>query len=99
MADLKVDYERLEQSSSQLETIKNAFDNLESSVSDTSDDWADDQVSGAMKTFATNWGYHRKKISNKIDDGKQKIEKTLTSFQKADKDLASSVTGSVKVSK
>ena len=99
MSDLKVDYDRLEQSSSELEKIKSCFDDLESSTNDAADEWGDSQISGAMHTFATNWGYHRKKISNKIKDGQEKIEKTLTSFEKADKDLAHSVEGSVTVNK
>lgn len=99
MVDLKVEYDRLEESSSQLDKIKSTFDGLEGSVDDASDAWGDDQVSGAMHTFATNWGYHRKKLSNKIHDGREKIEKTLTSFEKADKQLAHAVEGSVKVDK
>lgn len=99
MTDLRVDYEHLSQSKSQLESIKSAFDDLEGSVSDASDDWGDDQISGAMHSFATNWSYHRKKLSSKIDSSKQKIDKTMDSFEKADKDLASKINGAVKVSK
>ncbi|GAA1250452.1 hypothetical protein [Oryzihumus leptocrescens] len=97
MSDLVVDYDLLESSKSDLASIKQVFDSLESAVSDASHCWGDDNVSSAMHTFATNWGYHRAKLSDLIQSGCEKIEKTLTSFKDADRHNAQALTHSVSV--
>ena len=88
--DLKVDYYRLEDSESVLSTLKSEFDNIEDNTSDSVDVWSHDKVRDAMDEFSGNMDYNRKKLSQKIEECKDKITTTLTTFRDADQDLADS---------
>lgn len=89
-ADLKVDYYRLEDSERVLASLKSSFDDIESSTSGSLDVWSHDKVRDAMNEFSGNMDYNRKKLSQKIEDCRGKIETTLTTFKDADQDLADS---------
>lgn len=88
MADLKVDYYRLEDSEKVLTDLKGEFDHIDSNVSDSTSVWSHDQVKDAMGEFAGNMDYNRKKLSQKIQDCGEKISTTLETFRDADQKLA-----------
>lgn len=91
MADLKVDYYTLEDSEKALTTLKSEFDGIKDDVSDSVSVWSDTRVRNAMRKFATNMDYNRKKLSERIQDCGEKISTTLDTFREADAELAKSL--------
>lgn len=87
-AELKVDYDRLMDSEQTMRTLKSEFDQIEESVSDSTDVWSDAAVRDAMQTFAGNMDYNRKKLSQRLQDCGEKISNTLETFRKTDRELA-----------
>ena len=88
MSDLRVDYETLAQCAATAKQVKGGFEDLPSRVGDTGDCWGHGGIAGAMHTFGTNWGYHRKVLGDEIEKTGEKIEKCLQAFEDADRKLA-----------
>lgn len=92
MSDLKVDFETLEASHATALDLKTEFDDLSHRYDDHSDSWGKDNIRGAMHNFATNWGYHREVLSQKIQEVGEKIESCIETFRKADQQLYDQLT-------
>ncbi|KHL10484.1 hypothetical protein CLV56_1860 [Mumia flava] len=88
MADLKVDYYRLEDSERVMSQLKSEFDGIEDDVSDSTSVWSHPKVRDAMGDFAGNMDYNRKKLSQKLQDCGEKVSNTLETFRGADAELA-----------
>lgn len=84
MADVVVDYGMLGTSADQLNAVKSFIDGLESRVSGSSDCWGNQDIAGAMNTFATNWSYHREKLSDLVGSVAEKFEKTASTWREND---------------
>jgi len=92
MTDLSVDYQLLEDTSKSLTSIKSEFEGIRNHESDLHRVWGSGDVSGAMDDFAGNWDYHRHKIISSIGTIGTMVDQTIQTFQKADKQLKSSLT-------
>ena len=90
MADLKVDFDLLEDSSSSLEEIYKAFDGLKSRSSHTSSDWGSHDIAGAMGSFSGDWDNHREKTMQSLESMKKMCDEALDGFRKTDAKLAAS---------
>jgi hypothetical protein len=89
MSDLKVDFATLEQAHSTAEALRREFDGLPHRYDQYAGSYGRDDIRGAMHSFATNWDYHRKILSEKIGEVGEKVESCLEAFRKADAKLAS----------
>jgi len=96
---LVVDFDLLGQCRDQMKAVREAFRTLKSDVSDAAEDWGDDQIAGAMHTFATNWSYHRAKMSDKLDKGVDRFDTVIKTFQDADNTTRDMACQMVQVSK
>lgn len=94
MSDLKVDFETLEASHATAVSLKAEFDGLPHRYDDSEGSWGKDDIRGAMHVFATNWDYHRAKLSDKIQEVGEKIESCIQTFHEADQQLYDSLTKS-----
>jgi hypothetical protein len=94
MSDLRVDYETLRSSAETARAIKRAFDDLASRVEEKGDAWGHRGIAGAMRTFGTNWDYHRTILSEEIQATGDKLDKCLQVFQETDQKLADSIRSS-----
>lgn len=90
MSDLRVDYYRLEDSERVLGSLKTEFDGIEEDVSGGTATWSHPDVVDAMDDFAGNMDYNRKKLSEKLQDCREKTTATLEAFRDADAELARS---------
>lgn len=90
MGDLQVDYYQLKNGSKVAGDLKAEFDGIEDNVSGSLDVWSHDAVRDALGDFAGNMDYNRKKLSQKLEDCKGKMDATLQAFRDADQELADS---------
>lgn len=88
MGDLQVDYYQLENGSKVAGELKAEFDGIEDSVSDSLNVWSHDAVRDALGEFKGNMDYNRKKLSQKLEDCKGKMDATLAAFRESDQQLA-----------
>ncbi len=91
MSDLKVDFQTLEASHATAVALKSEFDGLPHRYDDYQGAWGKDNIRGAMHVFATNWDYHRAKLSDKIQEVGEKIESCVQTFHEADQKLYDSL--------
>lgn len=91
MADLKIDYDVLSESSSSLQDIYNAFDGLKSRASATSSDWGSSAISDAMGSFSGDWDNHRQKVMKSIASVKQMVDEALQGFNDTETKLSGSL--------
>lgn len=88
--DLKVDYYQLEDSERDLGSLKSEFDTIEKRRDRTDDIWGHGGVKDAMGEFAGNMDYNRGKLSEKIQEVKDKVTNTLETFRGVEEKLAAS---------
>ncbi len=88
MGDLQVDYYELENGSRVAGDLKSEFDDIEDTVSDSLSTWSHEAVRDAMSEFSQNMDYNRKKLSQKLEDCKGKMDATLDTFRDTDEELA-----------
>jgi hypothetical protein len=91
MADLKIDYDLLSESSSSLGTIYHALDTLKSRRSQTESDWGSSAISDALGSFAGDWDSHREKIMKSVQSTKGLVDEALEGFKDTEGKLASSL--------
>jgi hypothetical protein len=91
MADLKIDYDILSESSGSLQDIYNAFDKLRSRASATSSDWGSDDIASAMGSFSGDWDNHRHKVMKSIESVKQMVDEALQGFNDTETKLSGSL--------
>jgi hypothetical protein len=87
MADLKVDYARLQHSQETARSLSSAFDRLPKDVDRNQHIWGDDEVRGAMGEFAHNWDYRRTVLADQLKEYADKVGSCLKAFQEADDKL------------
>jgi uncharacterized protein with von Willebrand factor type A (vWA) domain len=88
MADLKVSYDRLEESSRNLKAINHELDTTGDHQSDISGSLGSGDMAHAMSDFANNWDYHRHKLQDKIKAMGEMSEQVMQKFTEVDHKLA-----------
>lgn len=91
MADLKIDYDLLQESSRSLGDIYNAFDKLKSRASATESDWGSSDISGAMGSFSGDWDSHRAKVMKSVQSVKGLVDESLQGFDDTEGKLSRSL--------
>lgn len=94
MADLKIDYDLLNESSTSLGDIYTAFDNLKSRASNTESDWGSGDIAGAVGSFSGDWDSHREKIMHSLRAVKNTVDEALQGFDDTEGKLSKSLTQS-----
>ncbi len=89
MADLKVSYDKLEESNRNLKAINHELDTTGDHQKDISGELGSGDMAHAMHDFADNWTYHRNKLQEKIKALAEMSEKTMQHFRQVDHKLAS----------
>lgn len=87
-ADLKVNFELLEDSKRQLNKIHREFKDIGGRKEDMHPYWGSSEVSGAMDEFVDNWDDYRAKMLEKIEVVESLVKSSLKGFAKLDDDLA-----------
>lgn len=87
--DLKVDYYALEDSVSQLGSIKSSLEGLEGKTKATEGEWGHHKISDAMDEFSGNMDYNRGKLVDEVTAMGEMAEGTLEAFRKVESELAS----------
>lgn len=90
MADLKVSYDKLEESNGNLKSISHELDTTCDHQSDIKGSLGSGDIADGMHDFANNWNYHRHKLLDKVKAMQEMTEQTLEQFQKVDSKLSSS---------
>lgn len=88
MVDLRVSYDRLEESSKSLQSIEGELENTKDHQGDIKGSLGSGDVAHGMSDFAGNWDYHRHKILDKLKSMREMAEQTMNAFKDADKKLA-----------
>lgn len=91
--DLKVSYDWLQQTGSNLKAIKSELDNINENQDGLAGDLGSGDMAHAMDDFCNNWGYHRRKLTDQVSNVAEMAEKTMEAFQDADSKLAKSSSG------
>jgi hypothetical protein len=91
MTDLKVSYDRLEESTRNLKAIQRELENTGEHQDDVKDSLGSGDLAHAMHDFAHNWTYHRHKLLDKIQAMGEMAEKTMEAFKDVDRKLAQGV--------
>jgi len=92
MTDLRVSYDRLEESVRNLKVIHHELEDTKHHQKDISECLGSGQMKHAMHDFAGNWNYHRNKLLEKIESMGELAEKTMEAFQDVDEKLRDGVT-------
>jgi nitrogen regulatory protein PII len=93
MTDLRVSYDRLEESTRNLKSIQRELEDTEHHQKDISEVLGSGHMAHAMDDFAGNWDYHRHKLLDKIQAMGEMAEKTLEAFKDVDQKLRDGVAG------
>ena len=96
MADLKVSYDWLSQTTSNLKAIHNELEHTGEHQSDIKGALGSGDIADAMDDFANNWDNHRRKILDKVQALGDMSEKTMEAFQDLEKKLAGGILGNEK---
>ncbi|SCE44692.1 hypothetical protein GA0115240_16314 [Streptomyces sp. DvalAA-14] len=92
MTDLKVSYDRLEESSRNLQAIQRELEDTGHHQSDIAGALGSGDMAHAMHDFASNWDYHRHKLLDKIQAMGEMAEKTMEAFKDVDEKLRNGLT-------
>ncbi|SFF12725.1 hypothetical protein SAMN05216251_108281 [Actinacidiphila alni] len=95
MTDLKVSYDRLEESTRDLKSIQRELEDTGDHQDDVKDALGSGDMAHAMHDFAHNWNYHRHKLLDRIQAMGEMAEKTMEAFKDVDKKLADESKGGV----
>ena len=93
MADLKVDYQLLEQIRSQLGTVISNLNGIETQAGEAGAEVGSAQVANALGGFAGNWSYHRKQLLGDAQQLQTRVGAALDSFRQVDSRAATAVEG------
>jgi uncharacterized protein YukE len=93
MADLKVSYDWLSQTTSNLKAIQNELQNTGDHQRDVKGALGSGDIAHAMDDFANNWDNHRRKILDKVQSLGEMSEKTMEAFTDVDNKLKNGVEG------
>jgi gas vesicle protein len=93
MADLKVSYDWLSQTASNLKAIENELKNTGDRQSEIKGALGSGDIAHAMDDFANNWDNHRRKILDKVQALGEMSEKTMEAFTDVDNKLKNGVEG------
>ncbi|MDI5966677.1 hypothetical protein POF50_023400 [Streptomyces sp. SL13] len=88
MADLKVSYDRLEESNRNLKAINTELDTMCAHQSDISGSLGSGDMAHAMHDFGNNWDYHRHKLQGNIKALGEMTEQVMQQFREVDHKLA-----------
>lgn len=91
MTDLLVDYAALDYSRTTLARLKSELDHIEERADLPRDVLSHPSVQGAMREFAGNMDYNRKKLSERLEQCGTLVESTIDTFTDADTKLASEI--------
>jgi len=91
VTDLKVSFERLEESTRNLKSIQRELENTGDQQDDVKDSLGSGDMAHAMHDFAHNWTYHRHKLLDKIQAMGEMAETTMATFKDVDKKLAQGI--------
>ncbi len=89
MTDLKVSYDKLEESNKNLKAINQELDTTGDHQKDIKGSLGSGDIAHAMDDFATNWDYHRHKLQDKVKAMGEMSETTMQKFQEVDTKLGS----------
>jgi hypothetical protein len=92
MADLKVSYDTLEESTRHLRAIQHELDDTKHHQKDIESSLGSHDMAHAMHDFAGNWDYHRHKLLDKIQAMGEMTEKTMDAFRDVDRKLKDGLT-------
>jgi hypothetical protein len=92
MADLKVDYQLLEQTDNSLGSLVGEFQNIQAVQDGYDGALGSGDVAGAMNGFAGNWDYHRKQLVGSMQALQKLVQGAKAGFQKTDNDLTQDLT-------
>lgn len=87
MADLKVNYQALDQSEQVLARIATELENAVARRSANEGIWGSPDVAGAMREFVDNWDRHRGKLVESLTNVGQMCGASRDSFSGADQQL------------
>lgn len=93
MSDLKVSYDKLEQSQKNLKAIKTELEDTVDHQKEVKGSLGSGDIAHAMSDFADNWEYHRRKIVDKVTSLTDLTEKTLEAFRDLDNKLGKGAEG------
>ena len=96
MADLKVSYDWLDQTTSNLTAIRNELEHTGDHQKDIKGSLGSGDIAQAMDDFANNWDNHRRKILDKVQALGDMSEKTMQAFTDLENKLAKGLTGNGK---
>lgn len=88
MADLRVEYALLDESSDTLRDLRDDFGQATQHRDAVSGIWGADEVRSAMDEFVDNWTRHRRLLLEAIDGLGSKVEGVLEGFRQTDGELA-----------
>jgi hypothetical protein len=92
MADLKIDYQLLEQANSSLSSLVGEFDNIQAVQDGYDGALGSGDIAGAINGFAGNWDYHRKQLVGSMQALQKMVQETRQQFRKTDNDLKQGLT-------
>ena len=93
MSDLRVSYDKLEESQKNLQTINRELDDVAEHQKDVKGSLGSGDIAHAMDDFANNWEYHRRKIQEKVKSLQELTDKTLEAFRNLDQKLGNAAEG------
>jgi hypothetical protein len=92
VADLIVDYQLLDETERSLSSLTSEFNNIEAQTGSYDGAMGSGDIAGAMGNFSGNWDYHRKQLVGSMEALGKMVSATKQEFQKADCQLAASLT-------
>ncbi len=87
MTDLKVSYDKLEESNKNLKAINQELDTTGDHQGDIKGSLGSGDIADAMDDFANNWDYHRHKLQDKVKAMGEMTEETMQKFREVDSKL------------
>jgi len=91
MADLKVDYQLLEEIERSLSSLHSEFSNIQVDTSAYDGAMGSGDIASAMDGFAGNWSDHRKNLISSMQSLGTMVSETRQQFKNADNKLASTL--------
>lgn len=93
MTDLKVSYDKLEESSKNLQAVQRELEHTGDHQKDIKGSLGSGDIAHAMDDFANNWDYHRHKLLDQVKKMTELSEKTMEAFRDLDHKLAAGAEG------
>jgi hypothetical protein len=96
MTDLRVSYDRLEESTRNLKSIQRELEDTGDHQADLAGSLGSGDMAHAMHDFADSWDYHRHKLLDKIQAMGEMAETTMDAFKDVDQKLKDGLTNAGK---